>query len=90
MDEKTKELIAIGASVAAHCHPCLTYHVGKAREMGIEEQDIREAVSVGHKVEKGDISAMRDFTEMFLYSPTQDSSACCDGKTLPDGKSCCS
>ena len=27
MDERTKELIAIGASVGAHCQPCLTYHV---------------------------------------------------------------
>jgi len=90
MDEKTKELIAIGASVAAHCQPCLTYHVGKAKEMGIDEQEIREAVAVGHKVEKGSMSAMRDFTGKFLDSPTQDSSACCAGKTLPDGKSCCS
>jgi alkylhydroperoxidase/carboxymuconolactone decarboxylase family protein YurZ len=27
MDERIKELIAIGASVGAHCQPCLTYHV---------------------------------------------------------------
>ena len=33
MDEKTKELIAIGASVSAHCQPCLTYHVAKAKEL---------------------------------------------------------
>ena len=30
MDEKVKELIAVGASVGAHCQPCLTYHVVKA------------------------------------------------------------
>ena len=29
LDERTKELIAIGASVCAHCQPCLTYHVNK-------------------------------------------------------------
>jgi AhpD family alkylhydroperoxidase len=38
MDEKVKELIAIGASVSAHCQPCLTYHVGKARELGVSEE----------------------------------------------------
>ena len=85
-----KELIAIGASVTAHCQPCLTYHVGKAREMAIAEQDIREAVDMGQKVEKGSMSAMRDFTGKFLDSPTQSSSACCAGQTSPDGKSCCS
>jgi len=93
MDDKTRELIAIGASITAHCQPCLTYHMGKAREMGIDEQEIREAVAVGHKVEKGSMSAMRDFAERLLDSPTQnsqDNSACCAGKSLPDGKSCCS
>jgi AhpD family alkylhydroperoxidase len=93
MDNKTMELIAIGASVTAHCQPCLTYHIGKAREMGVDEQEIREAVAVGHKVEKGSMSAMRDFTQRSLNSPTQDhqdDSGHCTGKSLPDGKSCCS
>lgn len=53
MDEKTKELIAIGASVTANCHPCIKYHVGKARKMAIEEAEIQKAVSVGKMVRKG-------------------------------------
>ena len=85
-----KELIAIGASVTAHCQPCLTYHVGKAREMGIAEQDIREAVAVGHQVEKGSMSAMTVFAKSVLDSSTQNNSACCTGQASPDGKSCCS
>ena len=32
MDDKTKELVAIGASVSAHCQPCVTYHVAKNAE----------------------------------------------------------
>ncbi|MHB9097907.1 MAG: sigma-70 family RNA polymerase sigma factor [Syntrophales bacterium] len=32
MDERTKKLIAVGASVGANCHPCLEYHVGRALE----------------------------------------------------------
>jgi len=90
MDNRTMELIAIGASVTAHCQPCLIYHLGKAREMGIDEKEIREAVAVGHKVEKGSTSAMRDFAEGLLGSPKQDDSASCAGKTSPDGKSYCS
>jgi len=85
-----KELIAIGASVTAHCQPCLTYHLGKAREMGIDEQEIREAVAVGHQVEKGSMSAMTVFAKSVLDSSTQSNSACCTGQTSPDGKSCCS
>jgi len=75
MNEKTKELIAIGASVAGHCQPCLTYHVAKARDIGVAEQDIREAVAVGHMVERGSMSAMRDFAESALDSPGQNAPA---------------
>ncbi|NLH41625.1 MAG: carboxymuconolactone decarboxylase family protein [Planctomycetes bacterium] len=85
-----QELIAIGASVGAHCQPCLTYHVGKAREMGVGEQEIREAVTVGQKVEKGAMSAMRDFSGNLLGSSSQNGSACCSGQASPERKSCCS
>jgi len=66
MDERTKELIAIGASVGAHCQPCLTYHVEKARELGIDDEQIRSAIETGHMVEKGAMSAMRKFSASVL------------------------
>ena len=34
MDERTKELVAIGASVAAHCSPCMKHHLAKCDELG--------------------------------------------------------
>ncbi len=60
MNEQTKELIAIGASLGAHCQPCLTYHMNKAKEIGVAEDDIREAIKIGRMVEKGALSAMRE------------------------------
>lgn len=62
MDERTKELIAIGASVGAHCQPCLTWHVQKAQELGISDEEIKAAIEMGHMVEKGSMSAMRKFS----------------------------
>jgi AhpD family alkylhydroperoxidase len=59
MDEITQELIAIGASIGAHCQPCLAYHIGKARELGISGEDIQAAIEIGYMVEKGAGSAMR-------------------------------
>ncbi len=53
LDGKVKELIAVGASVAANCHPCVQYHVNKAREKGVEEEAIQEALEVGKMVRKG-------------------------------------
>lgn len=52
-DEKTKELIAIGASITANCHPCLDYHVAKARELGIGNDEISQAIEVGKQVRRG-------------------------------------
>jgi len=63
IDEKTKELIAIGASITANCHPCIKYHVGKAREMKISEDDIRQAIDIGKTVRKGAAGKMDELLE---------------------------
>ena len=47
LDEKIKELIAVGASISANCHPCIKYHTEKARKMKIDEAEIRQAIEVG-------------------------------------------
>lgn len=66
MDEKTKELIAVGASVAAHCQPCLRFHVDKAVELGIDTDAIAQAVAVGKMVQKGGLAAMRSYADGLL------------------------
>ncbi len=53
LDEKIQELIAIGSSVSANCHPCVKYHVAKARDMNIDKDQIRQAIDVGKMVRKG-------------------------------------
>ena len=58
MDERTKKLIAVGASVGANCHPCLEYHVGKARELGIQCSEIMEAVETAKAVRGGAAASM--------------------------------
>ncbi|MCK8603685.1 arsenite efflux transporter metallochaperone ArsD [Desulfoferrobacter suflitae] len=62
MNEPVKELVAIGASVGAHCQPCLEYHIQAAIELGVTADDIRQAVEVGHMVEKGAMAAMKKFS----------------------------
>lgn len=66
MNESIKELIAIGASVGAHCQPCLKHHIQVAIELGITPDDIRQAIEVGHKVEKGAMAAMKKKSEEAL------------------------
>ncbi len=61
MDVKTKELIAIGASVTANCKPCLEYHVAKAKENAATDEEIAEAIAVAQMVRKGAASKMDEF-----------------------------
>ncbi|MEW5815350.1 MAG: carboxymuconolactone decarboxylase family protein [Spirochaetota bacterium] len=61
LDNRIKELIAVGASITANCQPCLQYHVTKALESGAAEQEITEAVEVGKMVRKGAASKMDKF-----------------------------
>ncbi|MBE0568320.1 MAG: carboxymuconolactone decarboxylase family protein [Deltaproteobacteria bacterium] len=51
LDEKIKELIAVGASITAHCQPCLEYHSMKALELGSNAEEIAEAIEVGKRVQ---------------------------------------
>ena len=65
-DEKIKELIAIGASVSANCHPCVKYHTAKARKMEIDEAEIQQAIEVGKMVRKGAAGEMDELLEELL------------------------
>lgn len=87
MNEQIKELIAIGASVSAHCQPCLTYHVEKARELGVDDEQIRAAIETGQMVERGATSAMRKFAATILDTSSASNPACSSDNTPP--KACC-
>lgn len=56
-----KELIAIAASVTAHCQSCLTWHLDKARKNGAGENEINMAIAIGKAVQKGASAAMESF-----------------------------
>ena len=53
MTSKEKELIAIGASITAHCFPCLDFHLAEALKTGASGEEINDAVQVGIHVMNG-------------------------------------
>jgi AhpD family alkylhydroperoxidase len=40
-----KELVAIGASIGAGCRPCIEHHIPMAREAGLPEAELTQAVN---------------------------------------------
>lgn len=63
MDAKTKELIAIGASVSANCHPCIKFHLNKAKKLEIPAEDIKAALDTGVMVRGGAAGQMDELLE---------------------------
>lgn len=52
LDRKTKELVAVGASIAANCLPCLEYHFKQCIELSIPIVDIKEAIDMAKRVKE--------------------------------------
>lgn len=46
LDPKTKELIALGISIAARCDDCIGFHVKAAIEQGASLEEVTEALAM--------------------------------------------
>ncbi|MDH7602931.1 MAG: carboxymuconolactone decarboxylase family protein [Armatimonadota bacterium] len=83
LDSKTTELIAIAASVAAKCQPCLDYHLEEARKAGATDSDIRNAVNIARMVRRAADENMDEYTDARLSRPEEGGKAagpcCCCG-----------
>ncbi len=77
MDEKTKEMIAIGASVTANCIPCIRYHLSKAREEGLTDAEIKVAIQIGRSVRKGAAQKWDEEVSSLLSSSPKSQKASC-------------
>jgi len=68
LDEKTKELVALGASLAGNCLPCLRYHYKKCRELGIAVDDLDEALETAKTVKEVPINKIYQVANSLLES----------------------
>lgn len=73
MDERMKELIAIGASAAVNCHPCMDFHLTECDRLGLDHAEVRAAVDVGLAVAKGAAAKTRDKADALLGTAACDS-----------------
>jgi AhpD family alkylhydroperoxidase len=84
LDEKTKELIAVGAATTANSQPSLEYHAKIAMEEGSDTEEIAEAIEMGKQVRKGVT------TRMDVYISERAKSASCHQATKVQPSGCCS
>ena len=60
LDRKTKELIAISASLAAKCQGCLEGHIKKALKFGATREEISETIAIAMGVNAAAIVDLTD------------------------------
>jgi AhpD family alkylhydroperoxidase len=81
LNEKVKELVAVGASITANCQPCLQYHAEKALANGADSWEVKAAIEVGKQVRKGASGKMDAYSaELKEAAPAAaetKKSACC-------------
>ena len=66
MDEKTRELVGIAASVAGHCRPCFIYHFKQAKKLGVTMGDINETVEFANRISTAGDKSMFEFVSKQL------------------------
>jgi AhpD family alkylhydroperoxidase len=50
LEQREKELAAIGASIGANCRPCIEHHLPAGREAGLSETELGDAVATAQAV----------------------------------------
>ena len=50
LEQREKELAAIGASIGANCRPCIEHHIPAGREAGLSEDELAEAIGIARAV----------------------------------------
>ena len=87
LDPKTRELIAVAASVVAKCQPCLDHHVEAARKAGASDSDMSNAVSIARMVHKAGDDYMDKYTNEGLGATAPEQSA--PGARCCSAEKCC-
>jgi AhpD family alkylhydroperoxidase len=60
IDRKTKELIAIAASLGFRCQGCLNGHIKKAKKFGATPEEISEAIAIAMGVAAASVVDLTD------------------------------
>jgi AhpD family alkylhydroperoxidase len=66
IDRKTKELIAIAASLGFKCQGCLNGHIKKARKFGATPVEISEAIAIAMGVAAASVVDLTDIAAEHL------------------------
>lgn len=80
LTSRERELVALGAAMGSNCVPCIDHHIPKAREAGLTDAQIREAIELADGVRQ---VPARKVLETALFAlgdvPQGGAAGCCVG-----------
>jgi AhpD family alkylhydroperoxidase len=72
------ELVAIGASIGAGCHPCLDYHLQEGSKAGLGRETLLQAVADGECVKRSAYNELAVRSRELLGEAADLPPSCCD------------
>ena len=86
LNDRDRELVAIAASIAANCVPCIVYHIGQARSVGLVDDEIRAAIDLAAEIRKMPANQVLNTARAYLDEQGEpESSGCTTGCAQCDG-----
>ena len=81
MDSKTQVMVALGAAVGVNCIPCFDHLYGKAREVGLDEEEIQQTILTAYKVKNGASTFLKHAIQDQIAVPGNEEQSCCTQET---------
>lgn len=85
---RERELVALGAALAANCVPCIEFHVPAARKAGLTEAEIGEAIALADKIRQVPAGKVLEAAHGLLGAQTATGGDCCAPTAAPKGACC--
>ena len=92
LSNRERSLVALGASLASNCVPCIEFHIPAAARAGLSSVQIDEAIKIADKVRQVPARAVLEAAEARIETPALDpkanaGSTCGCGESRPGPKS---
>jgi len=78
MNKKIEEMIALGASYALNCQPCMEFHKKAAIAAGVTAEEMQAAIGVADAVKTGAGKKSKQFAED-MFGVVQEERCCAVG-----------
>ena len=85
MDQKSEVMIALGTAIGVNCIPCFDHLYAKAKEIGLEDMEIKKIAEIAHKVKSGASMFLKKAMEDVVGEVNDAQQPCCS----PEKGGCC-